>query len=180
MPRNHPLHAPPGQVVITFDASLQGGGAFVERPEADVTEYVAVQWTASEAKMLGASRAWAGDQPVWEAYMLLVAISTWLEVIVGAGVRLHFRGDAQGVLQGVIARRAKQPVLNAIIGEIQLLLGRSTHDLQATHIWAERNEMADALSRLGQGAALPQFLRESGRAVPAVRREWRLLGSMPA
>ena len=112
--------------------------------------------------------------------MFLVVIRTWLEVIVELGARVLFRGDAQGVLQGVIARRAKQPVLNAIIGEIQLLLGRSTLGLQAAHIWAERNEMADALSRLGQGAALPTALRERGRAVPVVRREWQLLGSSPA
>ena len=130
--------------------------------------------------MPGASRTWAGDQPAWEACMLLVAISTCSEVIVEAGARSHFRGGAQGVLRGVTARRAKRPVLDAIIGEIQLLLGRSTHDLKATHIWAGRNEMADALSRLGQGSALPPFLRESGRAVPAVRREWRQLESMPA
>ena len=79
-----------------------------------------------------------------------------------------------GVLQAVLARRARCPAVNAIIAEIQLLLGRSMFDLSAAHVWSEQNETADALSRLAEGAKVPRECRTSEQWT-AKRRQWRFV-----
>ena len=47
--------------------------------------------------------------------------------------RLIFRGDAQGVLQRVVFRRAKLPQRNPIVSEIALTLGGTMHDVLGSH-----------------------------------------------
>ena len=72
-------------------------------------------------------------------------------------------------------RRAREPRLNQIVAEIQLYLGEGIHDVSAVHFWSEDNAVCDALSRLGEGAALPQELRNAVHDPPRLPVHWRLL-----
>ena len=47
--------------------------------------------------------------------------------------------------------KAKDPVLNAIAGELAYLIAPLGLDLRAAHIWSERNDICDHLSRLSNG-----------------------------
>ena len=87
--------------------------------------------------------------------MLLIAVSTWLQDIMDLHGKLELLGDALGILKAILARRARCPTINKVIMELQLLLGRTMFDMQAAHLWSEKNIIADALSRLPEGAALP-------------------------
>ena len=91
---------------------------------------------------------------------------------------LELRGDAQGVLQAVLARRARCPSVNLIVAEIQLVLGASMFDMFAAQVWSEDNDVADALSRLAEGAVMPLACR-TAQAWPAARNVWRFIGRAP-
>ena len=83
------------------------------------------------------------------------------------------------VLQAVVTRKAKSPHLNLVILEIQLELGATMYDLTAAHFWSEENEIADALSRLPEGVAIPAALAKAERTPSTRRRKWRFLGQVP-
>ena len=57
-------------------------------------------------------------------------------------------GDALGVLHDAVKLRAKDPVLNAIMGDLALLIAPTGKDIRCAHIWTQRNVTCDALSRL--------------------------------
>ena len=116
-------------------------------------------------------------QPLWEAYALLVAVCTWLPWLGGRCGRLQLRGDAKGVLQAVVRRRAHHAALNRVVAELLLCLGTTMHDIEAAHFWSELNAEADALSRVHEGAEVPPRLARCGiQDAPARRRPWRILG----
>ena len=162
--------------IVTFDASLDGGGATLHYTGDDAApdEYCATVWGADDRRALGISENGPQFQPLWEAYMLLVAIRTWSHMLVCHSGRIRIHGDAKGVLQSVVYGRAKQPALNLIVAEMQLLLGSVFHDLKAAHFWSEENEVCDDLSRLHQGAVLPAVL-DKAKHVEAVRNRWLLV-----
>ena len=109
---------------------------------------------------------------------MLIAISTWASSMPLVRTSLNLRGDALGVLQVVMARRAKSPVINKIIAEIQLLLGGTMFDLYLADVWSEKNEVADKLSRVPQGEEVPECC--TGEPSPAIRRQWKFLQSPPS
>ena len=73
---------------------------------------------------------------------------------------LHIRGDALGVLHSMLRFKAKDAVLNAIAGELAYLVAPLGLDLRAAHIWSEKNDICDHLSRstLGQRPSKPELL----------------------
>ena len=71
-------------------------------------------------------------QAAWEAYALLIALCTWYGYLV-QGCILEVRGDAQGVLQGVIKGQAKSTSINLLLAEMQLVLAPVNHDMTALH-----------------------------------------------
>ena len=87
------------------------------------------------------------------------------------------RGDAKGILQSIVKRRAKSPPINEIVAEIQLMLGHSAQELSAVHWWSEYNALADTLSRMQPGTKPPQELNGCQRD-DALRRNWLVLGKL--
>ena len=79
------------------------------------------------------------------------------------------------MLQGVLARRETCPRVNLVVAEIQLLLNVTDHVLVAEHVWSERNEICDALSRGAEGKERPSAVSEAARAT-AVKDVDALLG----
>ena len=49
-------------------------------------------------------------------------------------------------------------MLNSIMAELALLIAPMGHELRAIHLWTQRNKTCDALSRLTEGAAVPDTL----------------------
>ena len=108
--------------------------------------------------------------------MMLIALATWVEKFPKGRSALELRGDAKGVLQAVMARRAKSTVINSIIAEIQLALGTSMYDIYTAHIWSDRNHISDKLSRLDEGADFPTECKDAERS-RIVHAPWRILGA---
>lgn len=139
-------------------------------------KFIKLAWSGGDHKTLGAVRSDPAFQAHWEAYMLLVAITTWRAEIISSGAKLVVKGDAQGVLQSVIHRRAKNTTINMIVGEMQLKLGRAFQDITAVHFWSEDNELCDRLSRLFDRtpAKFPTELAEAHEST-FQRLDWTLL-----
>ena len=175
--RRFPLHPPGNGPVVAFDASLAGGGATLTLPNGRVY-YFALTWTPADHRLLNARRGDPAAQAAWEAYALLVATWTWRELLAAAEGRLAIHGDAKGVLQSVVFGRAKAPVINSIVAEIQLALGSTMHGVTAAHFWSEENHICDALSRLGEGALLPHELAAAERWPAERRAPWRILSQL--
>ena len=171
------VHKSSTVVTLTFDASLTGGGATWHTDEGGgVTDYITTVWSEDDHKALKATRGLPEHQAEWKAYMLMIAIFSWLPWL-----RMHtgsvvFRGDAKGVLQGVLANKARSARLNLIIAEISLLLCDTYHILSAQHLWSERNVVCDKLSRLHEGAEMPA---EVSQATPwhPVKGPYKIPGS---
>ena len=146
--------------MITFDASLSGGGATYQDDQHQcISNFVVASWTEEDHKRLHAVRGLPEHQAEWEAFMLLLAVRTWQSKIDGHSGKLLFRGDAKGVLQGILAGKARSARINLIIAEISLELAHPDHLLVAEHLWSEKNATCDALSRAGEGAATPEEVK---------------------
>ena len=169
----------PGRSWITFDASLTGGGATLHLNK-DVTEpateFFSTTWTSEDHRCIGAQEGDPSFQAHWESYALLVACITWKARLQEARTSLSFRGDAKGVLQGVLARRAKNPGINKIVAETMLVLSETAHEFAAVHFWSEDNAVCDMLSRREEaGFMKPRELAQS-RECEACRKEpWEFL-----
>ena len=136
-----------------------------------------MEWTREDAAALQAERLAPSAQPLWEAFALLIGICTWHHLLGERCGRLRLRGDAKGVLQAVVRKRAHHAGLNRVVAEILLVLGRTMHDIEAAHFWSELNAEADALSRVQEGAEVPPRLAQTGiRDAPVRRCPWRILG----
>ena len=153
--------------LITFDGSLTGGGATLQIGLHDLSEaehrpivaYWHGQWSDDELQMLQVTRGSPSGQARLEAYTLLVALTTWREVLATTQGTLAVLGDALGVLYDVMKLRARDSVLNSVAGEMALVLAPLGLDTRAAHLWTQRNCGCDALSRLlkGQSCELPQL-----------------------
>ena len=166
---------PRRKATLTFDACLTGGGAFLTIDD-EPTLYMDCVWHQQDWDALGVSEVHPRYQPLWEAYMMLVALQAWKHKLTESIGKLVIIGDAQGVLQAAIRGKAKMPKLNVIIAEIQLQLAHTKYDLTALHIWSERNATCDQLSRLSEGASLPEVCSRWQRSPRLHRGRWQLLG----
>ena len=88
--------------------------------------------------------------------MMLLAIKQWAP-LVQRGC-LSVRGDASGVLTGLVRMRASSAVINKICKELALIIAPYGLHLAGIHVYSEQNTLADALSRMAVGAVLPLCL----------------------
>ena len=160
---------------LTFDASLTGGGASLAI-DGRTTMYMDCDWHDEDWRALGVTETHPRYQPLWEAYMLLVALEAWKHELSEDIGKLKVIGDAEGVLQAAVRGRAKLPKLNEVIAEQQLQLAHTKFDLTAIHIWSERNAVCDQLSRLSEGASIPDVCLRWRRTPRLHRGRWRILG----
>ena len=161
--------------VVGFDASTTGGGAWL-LPQVGKCLYLFTRWTSLDEELLNVRVGDPAAQAIWEAFSLLIAINTWKHVLAQRSGTLELRGDAEGVLKAVLQRRAKAPVVNLIVAEMQLVLGQTMFDMFAAHVWSEENVVADLLSRQAEGAPFPDQLLSAAKW-NAKRGPWALLGS---
>ena len=142
--------------LVTFDASLSGGGATLhaglraleEAATKPIVSYWHATWSDDDLATVRAKKGESSGQAVLEAYALLISVATWAKVLEQAQGALHIRGDALGVLHSLLRFKAKEPVLNAIAGELAYLIAPLGLDLRAAHIWSERNDVCDHLKQI--------------------------------
>ena len=78
-----------------------------------------------------------------------------------------------------MALKSPKPLMNAIAGELSLRIDRLRTTLElAEHIPGLLNFIADALSRLSQGVAMPEVLAQGVR-FPAVIRDETFWSTWP-
>ena len=134
-------------------------------------QYVVTSWTPQDHRRLRVNGHDPAAQPLWGAYILYLAVLTWSDFLVQHAGPPVFRGDAEGMLQAVVFRRARCAPLNTLIVELSLLLGGSIHDVRAVHWWSEKNSVCDAQRRSSEGVPIPQVLSDA-RPDTVVRRPW--------
>ena len=172
--KNYLIKHPKGRAELTFDASLTGGGATLKINGEN--HYMACAWTRADWKALGVTEKAPKDQPLWEGYMLLVAVTAWSHLLDSSIGKLTVRGDAKGVLQATMKGRGKLPKLNEIVAETQLVFAETRFSLVSLHIWSEKNEICDQLSRLEEGAKLPDECSRWRRTPRLHQGSWHVLG----
>jgi len=111
--------------------------------------------------------------------MVVVAARTWINENVRGVVTIV--SDAEGVLSDLIKLKATKPTINNLAKELAMHLAPLGLELQGLHIWSERNELADALSRTSAGGSFPVQLQQSQtqKSTPLACRasDWLHLGS---
>ena len=116
-----------------------------------ILTYMSVLWSDADLHAVKVTRGDPAGQARLEALALLTAPNTWAKLIADAQGRLVIRGDALEFLFDVLRFRARDPVLNDLAGEMALLTAPWGVDLRAIHVWSEKNEVCDELSRLARG-----------------------------
>ena len=104
---------------------------------------------------------------------MLVALATWGDLFKDP-CTVTIRGDAQGVLQGIIKGQARSAAINLIFAEVQLVLAHLALELTAIHWWSEHNALCDQLSRPDHQCEAPGDLKDVQEVAPR-RREWHFL-----
>ena len=86
----------------------------------------------------------------------MLALRTWQPILMESQVSLAILGDAMGVLFDVMKLKARDPVLNAVAAEMALVLAPLGMDVRVAHLWTQRNQVCDLLSRFNADASLPE------------------------
>ena len=168
-----------GRSWSSFDVSLTGADVALY-PDKDVTkaatEFFSITWTSEDHRSIGAQEGDPSFQAHWESYALLLACTTWKERFKEVRTSLSFRCDAKGVLQGVLARRGKNPDIIKIVAETMLVLSGTVHEFAATHFWFEENAVCDMLSRRQESDFMKSRELVQSRECETSRKEsWEFL-----
>ena len=155
---------------IQTDASVFGFGGILWYGRQPVA------WWADEIQewdlaLLGARTGDPAWQSEWE--LLAVAISVKLFGSQIASQAVHLTTDNTGVLHTALNLRASSPGMVAIAAELACVLRQYDVDLrQGDHVRSAANYLADALSRLSRGAAVPALLVPVTRLDTGSRETW--------
>ena len=108
--------------------------------------------------------------------MIILALRQWMQK--GLRGKVCVVGDAEGILGALTRLRSADDIVNRMAMELALWIAPRGLTLEGVHIWGEENAIADALSRLSQGARVPQQLQEiqRGNLLPRGRGVWKFLG----
>ena len=166
-------------VVMQCDASVWGGGAACWDTASEYynnlppRSYFSIQWNAFHESLLQATIGDPAHQATFEAYVFLLALTSW--VTPQTRGRVILIGDALGVMHGIVQLSSKAFIVNEIAKELALHLAPLCISLSGIHIWGEENALADALSRLFSGKELPLEVSSATRIIPA--ESWTCLGT---
>jgi hypothetical protein len=175
--------------VVMFDASTTGGGALLwvlprnrEITAEEVMKlkpwaYIAQKWDGVDERLTFATFGDSAGQARWECYMLLLDVGTWPAVIFRSRGLLRVIGDALGIMHAAGRFKSHDPAINLMCMEMALIFAPKGVELEAVRLWSELNDIADALSRLHEGAVLPHQCAQVTRALPR-RGGFRALGRL--
>ena len=92
--------------------------------------YRADRWSCDDLKLINATLGDPAAQAKCEALTLLASIATWRPILLAAQGSLTIVGDALGVLHDALKLKAKEAILNGLMGEIALLLAPLGADIR--------------------------------------------------
>ena len=130
---------------ITFDASPWGGGGILWRNGVAV-EYTYFGWSELSLDIIKAAHGDYRGQTAFEFLTLFVVAATFSDVLSSTGALI--RGDNLGSLNVANGLRSTTPAMNAIAREIAWRRIIYKWRYKISHLPAEWNDEADALSRL--------------------------------
>ena len=130
-------------------------------------------------EIAGTAVADSGDMGRWEALCLLIAFRTWFVVLSASIGSLVAVGDALRMLHGAAKFNSRDPGINLMFMELALIFAPSGATIETMHIWSQENALADAVSRLDEGAVLPPALAKV-RRTQLCDGKWRILGHVAA
>ena len=86
-------------------------------------------------------------------------------------------GDVLGVVYDALKLRASDRILNMLMGELALVLAPMGQHLTGAHVWSERNETCDELSRISPTDQLLENLHTVSRT-PRPAPEFQVLNKI--
>ena len=157
------------QVCLRTDASPFGLGAILFKCGTPVL-WLAQEWTVDDLDFLQARIGDPAWQAEWELLAILIAVDTWLPHLRGQSTFL-LQADATAALHSAarLAGRGRTPAMNAIAVEIAIRMESAQVSLAPEHLRGALNFECDALSRLAQGAQIPEKLIGITRSSPKPR-----------
>ena len=149
-------------------------------------EWFSTPWGEDDVRTLGVVVGSHRHQATFEALAVLVAIRAWAHMWAGANTVVRGKSDSMATIGAVGKLRSGSRAINAIVREVALDM--SAHPtgfaLELQHLAGDRNQWADALSRLmepGSGAVVPGPLRALRRREVAERgASWWRAGGVEA
>jgi hypothetical protein len=153
--------------VIRTDASPYGMGAVLFLQGVPIS-WIAIDWSADDFALLKAKRGDPAWQAEWELLAILLALDTWMPLVMGNAAALT-QSDATAALFATRRGAGRTPAMNALCAEIALRLEAFMLPLEVEHFHSVINFECDALSRLSQGAKVPERIAGLPRLEPQPR-----------
>jgi len=157
------------QVCIRTDASPYGMGAILFKKGLPIL-WMALDWSPDDLAFLKAKIGDPAWQAEWELFAILIAVDAWLPHLRGQAAFL-LQADATAALFSAARLAGRTPAMNAIAVEIAIRMESAEVTLSPEHLRGALNFECDALSRLAQGAAVPERLQNVPRTLPKPRRQ---------
>ena len=148
-----------GYTVIA-DASPWGGGAFLSERGVPVAWW-ATAWTEEDARECGVKVGDHRSQALVEALAILISVRCWASFWTSLPTVLAVKSDSMAAIGGIEkGGTTRSADINRVLQEIALSIAVSPTGLRLAfqHLPGERNQWADALSRIaqpGSGAQVP-------------------------
>ena len=118
--------------------------------------------------LFGAVRGDPAWQSEWELYAVLVSVVAFSDII--KHKKIAIQTDNTATMRASMVLKSPTATMNAIASEISLRIDRYRTIFEiAEHIPGLLNHIADSLSRLSEGAKLPECL-EAAQRFPAPSR----------
>eukprot|EP00435_Cladocopium_sp_Y103_P028266 s2421_g7.t1 len=159
---------------IQTDASVYGFGGILWKNETPIAWWADIIQPADLALL----EACTGD-PAWQSEWELLAVAISLHLFGPAlqGQAVFLSTDNTGVLHAGLQLRASSPGMVKVAAELACVLRQFDIEMcHGSHLRSAANYLADALSRLSQGAAVPARLVPVLRLTAGPRDAWSPAG----
>ena len=143
-----------------------------------ITEWFATTWSSEKLSLVGVEPGQPRHRTFFELLTLLLALIQWGDFAAKDAV-LTLVGDNTGSLQEALSLKGKGS-LNLLSKELACRQAKHQWKFAVGHLATEANKIADALSRLPQGAPLPDEVARAEQVQPIdIANLWTTLRPPP-
>ena len=157
------------QTCVRTDASPFGMGAVLFQFGWPIA-WIALDWSEEDLFFLQAQKGDPAWQAEWELFAVLIAVDTWLANLKGQSTFL-MQTDATAALFAAARLAGRTLAMNVLAVELAVRLESAQVGLAPENLRGTLNVECDALSRLSQGAKVPDRLRHVPRSSPKPRSQ---------